>query len=893
MRKVIIALICCMTVMAAQGQRVSHSYRDVSMADALRQLSDESREYTIYFLYNELEDFRVTTTVRNKTVPEAIRQMIGFYPIKMTLGDNHEIFVECTHKTDRRLIGRLVNEKGEPLEYANIIVMNPRDSAMITHGVSNASGYFVVPVELSKVIARISYVGYKTVYKSCNTMRIGTIKMEPEVIRLQETLVTAPKMQVERNGTNYTLYSLDGTIMGNAGNALDLLRWAPGIMVDGNDGISVIGRSTTDIYVNDRRIISKSELKSMSSQDIKRVEVIRDPDAQYASSADAVIKLYTHNSIKNNLGASLTEVLDFKHKVSNATTLTLDGKYNKLSGNLSFTCNRTYSRSSNTQFTQATGRGHKNDTTHYVGSGDDYHVFAGINYALTPNSVVGFQYNGNYSTTGIDLQMSRLYRHEYGNSIYTARTANDNDMRLKSVSNSFSASYLWDRSEDSRLLLIADYAASSQSNAQETRSLNTMWAPPASPVEINYYNDYSILTATGRYDFATRGWNYKTGLELGHTNNYGQVEKENDIQRYTRDNNWVSAYYTLDRQWERWRVSVGLRYEFDHTKSRQDVVIRFTKNYHDVLPSVKVVYQVSDELDLSASYRRTLVRPSYNQLRSTYYYNVLPQSSIGYSTLSGTDLYMFSNPSQEVYSSNSLSPNIIYISSDDIATGNPELRPTLTDRVTLTAQYRRFVAQLSYRRVDNAIQTIHQILSSGTLCQSPINIRLMKALTLDLDYSYSNRKLNVFLLASGTLPRIPIPSLGYDEIESRPFAVLNGNVQYSLTQHLMLGCNLLYSTPWTAGYTRYNSMLGLNLSLMAHLFNDRLTLSANVNDVFHRSMSTSSETSYVTVFNRTDVHNDTRSVSVMARWTFNTISNPFKRRSGNEATLQRTQETVN
>ena len=135
--------------------------------------------------------------------------------------------------------------------------------------------------------------------------------------------------------------------------------------------------------------------------------------------------------------------------------------------------------------------------------------------------------------------------------------------------------------------------------------------------------------------------------------------------------------------------------------------------------------------------------------------------------------------------------------------------------------------------------------------------------------------------------------MGYDEIESRPFAILHGNVQYNVLPHLMLGCDLLYSTPWTAGYTRYNSMLGLNLSLMARLLGDRLTLSVNYYDVFHRSMSTRSETSYVTVFNRTEVHNDTRSVSLMVRWTFNTISNPFKRRSGNDASLQRTQETVN
>ena len=846
--------------MSGDAQQITHRFNRVSMSEALKYLQGKTNRYRIVFIFNELEDFSVTADVRGKSVPDAIRQLIGFYPIAMTVNDKHEIYVECTHKTDRRLIGRLVDEKGQPLEYANVIVMDPRDSTLLTHGVSNASGIFVIPVEREMVIARISHVGYKTVYKPCKTVRIGTIKMEPEITRLQETFVIAPRMQVARDGTNYTIYSLGGTIMGNAGNALDLLRWAPGIMVDAGDVISVIGRSSTEVYINNRRITNNAELRALSSQDIKRVEIIRDPDAQYASTAAAVIKLYTHSSIKNHLGASLTDIVDFKHKVSNTTTLTVDGKYNKLSGNVSLGYSRNYSRSHNTQFTDA-----------------------GINYAFTPKSIVGVQYSGDFSKTGIDLQTSREYNHGF----VTEQTDKQCDMALRSDHQSISASYSWQRTDASRLLLIYDRAYSWQTNRQDIHS------PGLAPQTIDYFNDYEISTATAKYDFVTRGWEHKTGLEWGHANNASEVEKAGDRQRSNRNNYWTSAYYALNRQWSRWRMNLGLRYEYDYTKTLQDVVIRYEKTYHDLLPSLKLGYRVNDDLDLTAIYRRTLVRPSYNQLRSTFYFNVLPYNSLGYSFLSNSD-FMTGYSSQENLPSNNLSSNIIYLGADDLATGNPELRPTATDRFALTAQYRHFAAQLSYSRVDNAIQTVHQLLSSGSLLQSPINIGRIHALSLDLDYSYCNRYFNVFLLASGTWPRIPVPSLGRDEIESRPFAVLHGNLQYNLSQHLMLGCDLLYSTPWTSGCsTRCNSRLGLNLSVMARLLGDRLTLGANFNDVFNRSMSTRNETQYGNVFNRTDTHNDSRSVSLMVRWTFNTINNPFKRRSGNDATLQRTQETVN
>ena len=464
MRKVILILLCCMTVVIAQAQRVNRNYSDVSIADALRQLADESRDYTINFLYNELEDFRVTATVRNKTVPDAIRQMIGFYPIKMTMGEHHVIYVECTHKAQYRLMGRLVNEQGDPMEYANIILLNPTDSSYLTGGVSNASGRFVVPVEQSTVIARISYVGYKTMYKRCRSDKIGTIKMEPSVTPLNEMLVTAPKIGIRHDGTTLIVSHLDRTVMGNAGTVLDLLRWVPGVVVDAGDRIRVIGRGTTLVYVNNRMVSDINELLSLNSSDIKRIEIVRDPDAQYPSAADAVIRLYTHHPLKNFLGATLTDVLDFKHKVSNATTLTIDGKYNRLSGNVSLACNRSYSRSHNSQSTTGSN-GWKSSTTRYDGKEDDYRVFAGVNYALATKSVLGFQYNGSFSTTAIGMEGLWSFNKGGAHDV-DMDYASACDMKLKSANNSFSASYLWQRSDDSQLLVIADYATSHQTNHQ-------------------------------------------------------------------------------------------------------------------------------------------------------------------------------------------------------------------------------------------------------------------------------------------------------------------------------------------------------------------------------------------------------------------------------------------
>jgi hypothetical protein len=106
----------------------------------------------------------------------------------------------------------------------------------------------------------------------------------------------------------------------------------------------------------------------------------------------------------------------------------------------------------------------------------------------------------------------------------------------------------------------------------------------------------------------------------------------------------------------------------------------------------------------------------------------------------------------------------------------------------------------------------------------------------------------------------------------------------------MLGCNVLYSSPWSAGFSRNGSIMGVNLSAMTTLCKGRLLLGLTANDIFHRSMAPWSKTRYMNVYRESHNNNDTRGISLMARWTFNTISNPFKKHSGNDATLKRTQE---
>lgn len=200
MKHLIIYMLCAFCL-PLSAQRITRQYHDVSMADALKELNTLQNKYAVNFIYDDLEDFRVSTTVRGLSVPDAVSRIVGFYPIAVTQKGN-VILVECTHKTQHHLTGRIIDEQGEAVPFANVLLLSPADSAVIAGGVSNESGVFVVPYETAKVIAKVSYVGYKTVCRLFTTEQAGTIRLQPETRTLQAVKVKGyrPQYKMAKGG---------------------------------------------------------------------------------------------------------------------------------------------------------------------------------------------------------------------------------------------------------------------------------------------------------------------------------------------------------------------------------------------------------------------------------------------------------------------------------------------------------------------------------------------------------------------------------------------------------------------------------------------------------------------------------------------------------------------
>lgn len=292
MKKTLLLLyIVLLCTIVSPAQRVSRDFRNVTMPAALQQLGGMTHRYTINFIYNDLEDFRVTAAVKGATIPEAIRQLIGFYPITMTMVGDSIINVECSQKTTLRYKGRIVDEKGEAAEYANIVLLSPADSSFIAGGVSNESGYFVIPCNARRVIARVSYVGYKTQQWTAVSPDLGTIRLQADRFTLHGVTVKTQRPQYRAAKGGMTI-DVEHSVLSKMGTAIDVLGQLPRVTATGSD-IKVFAKGAPVIYINNKKVTDNRELMELKSEDIKNVDVITAPGSQYDATVESVIRIRT------------------------------------------------------------------------------------------------------------------------------------------------------------------------------------------------------------------------------------------------------------------------------------------------------------------------------------------------------------------------------------------------------------------------------------------------------------------------------------------------------------------------------------------------------------------------------------------------------------------------
>ena len=262
-----------------------HVFQGTSLSKALIELDKSTKHYDISFVYDELEDFTVTKTIkRGASLPDAVREVCGFYPVTVSV-KGHDILVECIQKDRTKLMGRLVGPDRQPVPYANITLFPPSDTTYIGGGVSNEAGDFVIPCGAERAKVRISCVGFKTIERVMTIGNVGTIRMQMENYSLGSVSVNG-RMPVIRNEADRLQYIVSNDEFAHGLSAQELLSRVPMVTMTGGQAM-ILGKGQAHFMLNGRITdlddeTIRQKLWTMRSEDIDRIEVLSIPSGRDA-----------------------------------------------------------------------------------------------------------------------------------------------------------------------------------------------------------------------------------------------------------------------------------------------------------------------------------------------------------------------------------------------------------------------------------------------------------------------------------------------------------------------------------------------------------------------------------------------------------------------------------
>ena len=605
-RLLTITLLLCALANVAMAQRITHNFNNVSMSDALKYVQQQTSKHKIIFIYNELEDFKVTTSVRSKSVPEAIKQLIGFYPIRMTQSGD-EIYVECTHKSDRHLTGKIIDENGLPLEFADVRLLNPSDSAYITGGVTNASGVFVIPLDQQRVIARFSFIGYKPVYKLCSRENVGTIQLQIEATQLGEVTVKGERIfsRAENGHLTYNMPMLLQVMP--ADNAYDAITRIPGV-AEFNGNISFSGQTVT-LIINGKPTTLTAEqvaerLKQMPADMLAKAEVMPSAPPKYHVRGMAINIITKDFSGVNQLSGQLMG----GWRQSKYGTGYAGGSFIYNHGKLGIDASYTYTNGASfgrveheANHPLGEQRVAYNDKTRYRGDGISHEYRIGIDYAFAEKNRLTLAYTGEWdktnstnTTTGTARSIQHSNEHEY----------------LHNVDASYLAPF--------GLQLGVSYT-----NYQEPRTQNL--DGQLNDISRNLYVDSRqkvskwLFTADQTHSLP-KGWelNYGGKAQLTNNNSYQTTLDENHqpiadaTSHVDYDERIINAYAGFSKQ-----ISESLSLDASLTAEQYHA----TKwNDWRVYPQFNAMWNINEKNMLNLAFSSEAVYPSYWSTMSSIYY---------------------------------------------------------------------------------------------------------------------------------------------------------------------------------------------------------------------------------------------------------------------------------
>ncbi|RDV15567.1 TonB-dependent receptor [Pontibacter diazotrophicus] len=176
-----------------------------------------------------------------------------------------------------------------PVGFANVVLLTPRDSSLVTGATTDSNGEFVLDrVPYGRYVLRISLVGYPTKFVQDVTVdadnpavALNNVPMEESSTRLSEVEITAERQLVEYE-LDKKVVNVEQDIAAQSGTVADVMQNVPSVTIDTDGNVSMRGSANVTILVDGKRTaLADVGLDQIPASMIESVELITNPSAKY------------------------------------------------------------------------------------------------------------------------------------------------------------------------------------------------------------------------------------------------------------------------------------------------------------------------------------------------------------------------------------------------------------------------------------------------------------------------------------------------------------------------------------------------------------------------------------------------------------------------------------
>lgn len=668
-------------------------------------------------------------------------------------------------------------------------------------------------------IVRFSALGYAVEEINLNKLSLKNTQKPLIVLlkantTLEEVTVTGQKKSIRQEGDKL-VFDVSKSAMAIGGTADEILKKTPMVHMRSDGTVTIVGKGTSMILL-DGMPISKDILQSIPSSNIQKIEVITNPDASYDAAGAGIINIISKkNQFQTSytlVDASVSKGKRFRESIGIQSGYMLkkwkfDAKYRYFPSQVQYEdrFHRIIGSESSAQYAKMDQIVEKNrniPNRHSFSLASTYQINEQLRVYADGNHIIT---GSNSNDNGLNLGLKNGESFQLQNSTYGTTNSHSTIVNYGSSWNS--------KDKHHRLNFDGSHTFYRYKKNDNIREIYTETDARESSKINNNNNRINISLFKTDYSWKpTKSTKLDLGLKLTQSSNRSSllfsqfdgnnwITEENEFNSYHYKENISAAYVSFDTRINKLQIKAGLRMEHTDAKGISALNNRslIDSGYNDLFPSLSLTYPLAKDWEISANYQKRITRPQYQLLN----------------------------------------PYKIYIDSLSIISGNPMLKPELTNYFETAISFKKLASlKVNYSRTKNSIQTIIRQLEEGSLITMATyeNLNHADALNFTLSVPYQKGRFTSYNAVSFTKNFVKADIQGQLFDFKKPFWYFYTYNEFRISDTWSLELTGSYNTSGLMGIFVFDPKLNVSAAVKKVLIKDKLTLNLSANDIFNKDL---------------------------------------------------------